>query len=86
MTLQAKLFNAVIKAGHSVMPMHHCPDGHYTDYDEWEQIDIDEGAFMVNFYSDGETFFLTAYPDVEDENGQFSVDYSTWVRLMKMPI
>jgi hypothetical protein len=56
MTLKVKILKAIIAEGFSIMPMVHCPDGYYEDYDHWEEVETDEGVFNINFYSDGEDF------------------------------
>ena len=86
MTLKAKLLKAMIEAGHSILPMSYCPDGYYTDYDDWAPLEIDEGEFALNFYSDGEKFFFTAYPDVKQEDGTYSIDYDTMIHVLVVPV
>ena len=86
MTLKAKLLNALIERNHSIMPMSHVPDGHYEDYDHWEGITTDDGDFMINFYSDGEKFYITAYPDILGADGLWSTDTSTPIRIMDIDV
>ena len=85
MTLKVKILKAIIAEGFSIMPMVHCPDGYYEDYDHWEDVETDEGVFTINFYSDGEDFYITAYPLLESAEGWYT-DHDTWITIMRTPV
>ena len=59
--LRVKILKQLVKEGISLVPMHYCPDGYYTDYDDWHSVEVDDKFYDINFYSDGEKFFFTAY-------------------------
>lgn len=71
MRIESLILKQLINNGHSINPMHHCPDGFYTDYDEWESVTVDGKTFDINFYSDGEQFFITAYELKLNDSGFF---------------
>ena len=59
--LRLKILKEMVRCKISLVPMHYCPDGHYTDYDEWDSVYVDNECYDINFYSDGEKFYFTAY-------------------------
>jgi hypothetical protein len=61
MKTESLILKALVSKGISINPLEHCPDGHYTDYDEWDSVTVHGVTFDINFYSDGERFYITAY-------------------------
>jgi hypothetical protein len=62
MTKESLILREIVRKGLSINPLEHCPDGHYTDYDEWDAVSVNGEMFDINFWSDGERFYITAYP------------------------
>jgi len=84
--LQRKIVLELIRKGISLNPMAHCPDGYYTDHDEWDCVEIDEVEYDINFYCDGETFFFTAYEVEPDNTGYWTRNNEKFFHVLKMPI
>jgi len=81
MNLENKILKAIVTSGLSIMPMEHCPNGEYEDYDEWDAVEVDDKFYDINFFSDGEVFFINAYP-VDEIGDEYIVDYSTIYSIM----
>jgi hypothetical protein len=62
MKTESLILKALVSKGIPINPLEHCPDGHYTDYDEWDAVTVNGESFDINFYSDGERFYISAYP------------------------
>jgi len=85
--LQRAILKKVLEKGYTLNPMEYCPDGHYTDYDEWDYVDLGDGVkYDINFYSDGIKFYITAYKLIEEIDGSFTRDNSDYFHVIKMPI
>ena len=84
--LQRKIVLELLRKGVSLNPMVHCPEGYYTDHDDWDYVEIDGAEYDINLYCDGETFFFTAYPVKYDDDGDMRQDYSEFFHVLEMPI
>jgi hypothetical protein len=62
MKRESLILREIVRKGLSINPLEHCPDGHYMDYDEWDAVTVNGEMFDINFWSDGERFYITAYP------------------------
>ena len=62
MKIESLILKELVRKGLPINPIEHCPDGHYTDYDEWGAVTINGESYDINFYSDGERFYISAYP------------------------
>jgi hypothetical protein len=79
--LRVKILKEMVKEGISLVPMHYCPDGYYTDYDDWHSVEVDGKYYDINFYSDGEKFYFTAYHTVHE--GEYLVtDYKSEFHIL----
>jgi len=61
MKIESLILRAIVRNGIPINPIEHCPDGNYEDYDEWDTVYVGE-PYDIHFYSDGERFYITAYP------------------------
>ena len=85
--LERAILKKVLAKGYTLNPMDYCPQGHYTDYDEWDSVNLGNGfEFDINFYSDGQYFYITAYDLIQTDSGIFTRDNSSFFHVIKMPI
>jgi hypothetical protein len=82
MELRQQIIKELIKRRISLVPMHHCPDGEYTDFDEWDAVEVDGQYYDINFYSDGDTFFITAYY----VNGTYDRENDNFFHVLKFAL
>jgi hypothetical protein len=69
--LESQILKALVSKGVSIIPIDHCPDGDYLDYDEWDGVNVDGKEYDINFYSDGKKFYIQAYPLKLNKNGLY---------------
>lgn len=74
MKIESLILKALVIKGLSINPIEHCPDGIYTDYDEWDCVTVNNETFDINFYSDGEKFYISAYPLFMTDSGIYDRD------------
>ena len=74
MKIESLILRELVRKGLAINPLEHCPDGHYEDYDEWDSVTVNGETFDINFYSDGERFYITAYPLFMTESGIYDRD------------
>jgi len=82
MELKQKIVKEMVRRKMSFVPMTYCPDGHYTDYDEWDAVEVDDKYYDINFYSDGDTFYITAYM----VNGTYERDNTDFFHIFTYPL
>ena len=41
--LQRAILKKVLAKGYTLNPMDYCPEGHYTDFDEWDAVNLGNG-------------------------------------------
>ena len=66
MELRQKIIKEMVRLKLSLVPMHYCPDGAYEDFDAWDAVFIDSVCYDINFHSDGDNFYITAYHTTYD--------------------
>jgi len=74
MKIESLIIKELVCKGLSINPLEHCPDGLYTDHDEWDSVTVNGETFDINFYSDGEKFYISAYPLFMTESGIYDRD------------
>ena len=85
--LQRHILKKVLSKGYTLNPMDYCPDGNYTDYDEWDSVNLGNGLeFDINFYSDGDYFYITAYDLIQTDSGLFTRNNDSFFHIVKMSI
>ena len=82
--LERAILKAVLAKGYGLNPMEYVDDGQYTDYDEWDSVNLGNGfEFDINFYSDGQYFYITAYDLIQTDSGIFTRDNSSFFHVYK---
>jgi len=81
--LERSILKAVLAKGYGLNPMEYVEDGYYTDYDDWDAVEVQGKYFDINFYSDGEYFYITAYPLDYDVRGDLQRDNSNFFHVYK---
>ena len=82
--LERAILKAVLAKGYTLNPMSYVQDGQYTDYDEWDAVDLENGLeFDINFYSDGDYFYITAYELFYNDVGMIERDNSKFFHVYK---
>jgi hypothetical protein len=85
--LKRSILKAILAKGYTLNPMDYCPDGHYTDFDEWDAVDLGSGfEFDINFFSDGQYFYITAYDLTYDDSGILTRNNESFFHVIKMSI
>ena len=85
--LQRAILKKLLAKGYTLNPMDYCPEVHYTDFDEWDAVNLGNGLeFDINFYSDGDYFYITAYDLIQTDSGIFTRNNSDFFHVVKMPI
>ena len=73
--LERAILKALLAKGYTLNPMSYVQDGQYTNYNEWDSVDLGhEFLFYINFYSDGEKFYISAYPLFMTDSGIYDID------------
>jgi hypothetical protein len=82
--LERAILKAVLAKGYTLNPMSYVQDGQYTDYDEWDSVNLGNGLeFDINFYSDGDYFYITAYDLIQTDSGLFIRNDSSFFHIYK---
>ena len=81
MKIESLILRELVRKGLAINPLEHCPDGHYEDYDEWDSVTINGEVFDINFYSDGERFYISACPLFMTESGIYDRDNSDFFHV-----
>ena len=81
MKIESLILRELVRKGLAINPLEHCPDGLYTDYDEWDCVEVDGKAYDINFYSDGEKFYISAYPLSLTSSGLYDRDNSDFFHV-----
>ena len=82
--LERAILKAVLAKGYTLNPMSYVQDGQYTDYDEWDAVNLGSGLeFDINFYSDGDYFYITAYDLIQTDSGLFIRNDSKFFHVYK---
>jgi hypothetical protein len=79
MTITYRILEALKAKGHSL----DIPEDIYTDFDEWDAVFLEaEGDFDINFYCDGENYYITAYKLEYDDTGYLQRDNSDFFHVL----
>ena len=82
--LERAILKKLLAKGYTLNPMSYVQDGQYTDYDEWDAVDLGKGlVFDINFYSDGDYFYITAYELIQTDSGLFIRNDSSFFHIYK---
>ena len=82
--LERAILKKLLAKGYGLNPMDYVQDGQYTDYDEWDAVDLGNGLeFDINFYSDGDYFYITAYDLIQTDSGLFIRNDSSFFHIYK---
>ena len=85
--LERAILKKLLAKGYGLNPMDYVQDGQYTDYDEWDAVaiqgDFDDVEFDINFYSDGDYFYITAYELFYNDVGMIERDNSKFFHVYK---
>ena len=82
--LERAILKKLLAKGYGLNPMDYVQDGQYTDYDEWDAVDLGNGLeFDINFYSDGDYFYITAYELFCNDVGMIERDNSKFFHVYK---
>jgi hypothetical protein len=81
MKIESLILKELVRKGLAINPIEHCPDGLYADYDEWDCVTINGETYDINFYSDGEKFFISAYPLFMTESGIYDRDNTNFFNV-----
>jgi hypothetical protein len=78
------MIKKLLSRGYTLNPMDYVQDGQYTDYDEWDSVDLGHGfVFDINFYSDGDYFYITAYDLIQTDSGIFTRNNNSFFHVFK---
>jgi hypothetical protein len=82
--LERAILKKLLDKGYGLNPMDYVQDGQYTDYDEWDSVNLGGGLeFDINFYSDGDYFYITAYDLIQTDSGLFIRNDSSFFHIYK---
>ena len=85
--LERAILKALLAKGYTLNPMSYVQDGQYTDYDEWDSVDLgNELLFYINFYSDGDYFYISAYPLFMTDSGIYDIDNEDFFHVYKIKL
>ena len=85
MELRQQIIKEMVRLGISLLPMNHCPDGEYEDFDEWDTVYLDNVPYDINFWSDGDTFYITAY-HVSYDGQTLTRENDNFFRILEIPL
>ena len=81
--LERAILKKLLAKGYGLNPMGYVQDGQYTDYDKWDSVDLNGLVFDINFYSDGDYFYITAYDLIQTDSGIFTRNDSSFFHIYK---
>ena len=84
--LERAILKKLLAKGYGLNPMDYVQDGRYTDYDEWDAVDLNGLVFDINFYSDGDYFYISAYPLFMTDSGIYDIDNEDFFHVYKIKL